>query len=256
MDQRIIELINADIDRELDASGRTELEQILESSSEARQARSELLQLTNLLDNSPPVSVPNHLAGEISRQVRLPAQSGKWSLNGLFSSFQPVPVALSFAAGLLLMAGFNGTRQGDELQSPSVNDMVGTMIAGQSTDDMTRRGRMALNSGGLTGTITLHESGNMYVLNFELDSDEPVEVAIGLEGAGLSFGGVARSNKPGELPEDNLLVSGGTLRVINQGKQSMTVFLQPLADTEVKGSDLQIDILPGPGLGEPDRLQG
>mgnify|MGYP003573061208 CR=1 FL=1 len=249
MDQRIIELINADIDRELDASGRRELEAILESSDEARRARSELLQLTNLLDNSPPVRVPNNLAGDIVRQVRLPASGGRFSLKGLFSSFQPVPVAVSFAAGIVMALGVLGLRQPGDVQNPDVNDMVGTMVAGQTSSDMRRRGRMSLNSGGLTGTITLHESGSLYVLNFELDSDEPVEVAIGLERAGLSFGGVARSGGASVKPEDNFVVSGGTLRVINQGKQSMTVFLQPLANTIVKGSDLQIDILPGPGLG-------
>lgn len=253
MDQRIIELINADIDRELDAAGRRELEAILESSEEARQVRADLLRLTNLLDNSPSVSVPQDLAAHISRQVSLPAASGGISWQRLLSSFQPVPVAISFTAGLLLAVGLLGSGSGGQVRSPDVNEMVGTMVAGKSTHDMTRRGRMALNSNGLKGTITLHESGEMYVLNFDLDSEEPVEVAIGLERAGLSFGGMARS---GGIPKENFLVSGGTLRVVNQGKQSMTVFLQPLADTEVRGSDLQIDILPGPSLGEPDRLQG
>jgi hypothetical protein len=253
MDQRIIELINADIDRELDAAGRRELDAILQSSAEARQARAELLRLTNLLDNSPSVSVPQDLAARISRQVNLPSGSGGFSWRRLLSSFQPVPVAISFTAGLLLAVGYMGSGPGGNTQSPDVNEMVGTMVAGKSSHDMTRRGRMALNSHGLKGTITLHESGELYVLNFDLDSDEPVEVAIGLEGAGLSFGGVAKS---GGIPDENLLVSGGTLRVVNQGKQSMTVFLQPLADTEVRGSNLQIDILPGPSLGEPEGLQG
>ena len=51
--ERTLHLINADIDGELTADERADLDVILESSSEARAMRAELLRLSNLLDGQP-----------------------------------------------------------------------------------------------------------------------------------------------------------------------------------------------------------
>ena len=48
LEERTINLINADIDGELDADERDDLEAILESSADARAMRAELLKLSNI----------------------------------------------------------------------------------------------------------------------------------------------------------------------------------------------------------------
>ena len=53
LEQRVIELINADIDGELGQAEKEELEAILESSAEARVMKVELLKLANLLESTP-----------------------------------------------------------------------------------------------------------------------------------------------------------------------------------------------------------
>ena len=106
LEERIIQMINADLDGELGQAEKEELDAILESSAEARSMRVEMLKLTNLLDSVPEVAPPPGLSEQILNKLTPPPRKPTFSLAGLFPSFQPVTAGLAFAAGLLLTVGF------------------------------------------------------------------------------------------------------------------------------------------------------
>mgnify|MGYP003571990654 CR=1 FL=1 len=83
LEERIIQMINADLDGELGQAEKEELDAILESSAEARSMRVEMLKLTNLLDSVPEVAPPPGLSEQILNKLTPPPRKPTFSLAGL-----------------------------------------------------------------------------------------------------------------------------------------------------------------------------
>jgi hypothetical protein len=223
--ERSMELINADIDGELSQAEQSELEAVLESSSEARAMNAELLKLNNLMSSLPDEQPPQDLNSQILQNIKLPSQRSPFSLAGLLSSFQPATAGLAFAAGLLLTVGFYELSS-DRLGPGDSASMVGTMVAGQGGGPEFMKNDMKLKGDGFSGTISLRESAGLYVLNFDLDSENRTEVEVGLDGTGFAFGGFAEVQGDANKVFESVTMSGGALRVVNQGHQQFAVFLR------------------------------
>lgn len=225
LEERTLNLINADIDRELTVAEQDELDVILESSAEARAMRAELLKLSNLLDNAPLQTPPDGLTSRILNQLSPPHSAIKLSLGNFFRSFQPLTAGLAFAAGLLFTVGFyEMSQQG----APSTNaaSMVGTMVVGQDTGLNLLANNLHFSGEDFSGTVSLSENSGLYVLNFDLDSRDRQEIKVGLDNTGLSFGGFAETPGTSKNVMDTVAISGGTLRVVSQGRQQFAVFLR------------------------------
>jgi len=106
LEERTLNLINADIDRELTPAEQQELDSILETSAEARAMRAELLKLSNLLNSVPDQAPPIGLSSKVLDQLVPRPSFPRLSLSSLFGTFQPVTAGLAFASGLLLTVGF------------------------------------------------------------------------------------------------------------------------------------------------------
>ena len=223
--ERTLHLINADIDGELTADERADLDVILESSSEARAMRAELLRLSNLLDGQPEQLPPVDLAQQILNKLAPPPRTSNFSLSGLFASFQPATAGLAFAAGLLMTVGFYELSPGGQSSSETAS-MVGTMVAGQPGSPDFLKNDVLLKGDGFSGTVSLRSNDGVYILNFDLDSEEMTEIEVGLDRTGLSFGGFAETRSDADKVFETVTMSGGTLRVVNQGRQQFAVFLR------------------------------
>jgi hypothetical protein len=226
LDERTIHLINADIDGELDADESRELEAILESLAEARAMRAELLRLSNLLDSVPEQSPPPGLSQQVLNQITPPPGGvAGFSLSGFFASFQPATAGLAFAAGLLLTVGFYELSPNRQ-SSGDTSSMVGTMVASQPKSRQISKNDIFFKGDGFSGTLSLRKNEGVYVLNFDLDSRDRMEIEVGLERTGLSFGGFAESQGEEDKAVESVAISGGTLRAVNQGRQQFAVFLR------------------------------
>ena len=95
LDQRIIELINADIDGELGTEDQGELKAVLISSPEAAEYRVELLELNNAFRNMKELDPPPALARNILDQVKLPARQTLFNLPGFLTGLNPVAGGLA-----------------------------------------------------------------------------------------------------------------------------------------------------------------
>jgi len=225
LEQRTIHLINADIDGELGADERAELEAVLESSADARAMRAELLRLSNLLDSLPAQIPPPGLAQPVLNQIApSPGGAAGISLSGFFASFQPATVGLAFAAGLLLTVGFYELSPNHQ-SSGDTASMVGTMVASQPGNAEILENDLFIKGDGFSGTLSLRENEGIYVLNFDLESANKTEIEVGLAGTGLSFGGFAETQGDDEKVFDSVVISKGILHVVNQGRQQFAVFL-------------------------------
>ena len=243
LEQRTLELINAEIDGELLPEERSELDAILASSGDARTMKAELQKLANVMDSMPQLAPPEDLAERILKEVRLPAGRPTFSWAGLFSSLQPAPVGLAFAAGLLVTVGVYEMSPGHRSDVDPAS-IVGTMVLDPGAQLAGQADSLVISVPGVTGTVSLGAAGNLQVLSFDLESTDDAEIAISLSEAGLSFGGIARVAASGATADGSYEVSGGTLRVVNQGRQAFSVFLLE-AGTAGGGKEISIGISTG-----------
>jgi hypothetical protein len=225
LEERTLHLINADIDGELTPDEREDLDVILESSSDARAMRAELLRLSNLLNNQPEQLPPPDLSKQILNKLAPPPRASNFSLSSLFASFQPATAGLAFAAGLLLTVGVYELSPSDQSSSGTAS-MVGTMVASQPGSQDLLKNDVLLKGDGFSGTVSLRNNDGVYILNFDLDSRDLTEIEVGLDRTGLSFGGFAETRSDADKVFETVTMSGGTLRVVNQGRQQFAVFLR------------------------------
>jgi hypothetical protein len=244
LEQRALYLINAELDGELEPGEQAELETILESSAEARTMRAELQKLVSVLDGAPQQTPPADLADRIIAQIRLPARRPAFSVASLFSSFQPAQAGLAFAAGLLLTVGFY-EMTAEHRAAGDVSDMVGTMLADPQGRTAALKDSLSIAEPGISGTVSLSGSGGILVLNFELDSADETEIMVSLDESGVGFGGIARSITDSTAGGESYEVSGGTLRVVNQGQGSFSVYLLEKAGLKASGRSISIGISMG-----------
>ena len=78
IDPKYFELIQADIDGEIDDSGKAELENFLAESEEGRAVYEELETLCHSLDNMPEVEPPQHLRHVLLNQAPVKAAPQPW----------------------------------------------------------------------------------------------------------------------------------------------------------------------------------
>jgi hypothetical protein len=225
LEERTLHLINADIDGELTPDEREDLDVILESSSDARAMKAELLRLSNLLDNQPEQLPPSDLSKQILNKLAPPPRASNFSLSSLFASFQPATAGLAFAAGLLMTVGFYELSPNGQSLSETAS-MVGTMVASQSGSQDLLKNDVLLKGDGFSGTVSLRSNDGVYILNFDLDSRDLTEIEVGLDRTGLSFGGFAETHSDADKVFETVTMSGGTLHVVNQGRQQFAVFLR------------------------------
>ena len=235
LNEHTIYLINTGIDGELSPAEKKELDALLDSSAEARAMKAEFQRLTNLLDSQPDLRPPEGLRKTIVDQVVLPSGNSTSVVQRWFSSFQPATAGLAFAAGLLMTVAFYeiSPQQGS---NPETANMVGTMIANPQGIPATAGDSLLLEAAGLSGSVTLRNESDFYVLNFDLNSQEPFEIEVAFAEAGLDFGGLAHTVGGGEPTDKSFDISGGALRVVNQGSHQFVLFLQR---SDGPGSGLQ-----------------
>jgi hypothetical protein len=136
-----------------------------------------------------------------------------------------VTAGLAFAAGLLLTAGFYEMSP-HGIASSDTSSMVGTMVAGQNSGMNLLENSLYFTGDDFSGSVALSENNGLYILNFDLESTNRQEIKVGLELTGLSFGGFAETPGISDTVMDSVIISGGTLRVVSQGRQQFAVFLR------------------------------
>lgn len=242
LSERVLHLINAEIDGELATGEHEELDAALGSSGEARAMKAELQKLANLLDATPAEDPPPDLAGHILNY--LPPGKERYSpLADLFTPFRPVPVGLAFAAGLLLTISAYHTGSTTVSMTDSEN-MTGTMLA-RPEERGVLLDSIEVTDTEITGVVSLREREGVLVLEFDLEPGAPAEIEIRLDEAGLGFGGIALVSPGHGDMNGSYEVSEGTLRIVNQGRHAFSVLLPAMARREAGGRKIRIELSTG-----------
>lgn len=222
INERTTELIQADVDGELGSENRAELEAALAASEEARKLRDDLGRVAHLMSTAPAPDLPWGFHRRLLDAIMLP----KRPRLSLFASIWtgPASYGLAVAAGVLIAVGISRfAPQGQE----NMEDLVGTMVV--QGDDLpgAPSSVLQIDVPAVSGRVQLKQMDQAWVLEFDLESREAVELDVELGEGGLTFGGFATQDSAVE----NFAVSGGNVRLMNQGNHGFVLFLR-------EGSDL------------------
>lgn len=241
LDPGIIELINAGIDGELGPEEQRKLGAVLDSMPEAAALRLELLKLNNAFGTLPELEPPPGLAHDILDQVQLPAGQKIFKFRGFPGGLNPVAGGLAFAAGLLLAVGFYEAGLRKLPQQDTIN-MVGTMVASDRIKTTGQGDRLQLDMDGLSGVISLNVIESGQALEFDLNSDELMDIELNIGNAGLMVQGFARGDRGNGSFIETLELSGGTMRVAIQGRLHFVLFMKQTPGSDHHGTEISIGI--------------
>jgi hypothetical protein len=245
LDTRALELINAEIDGELGADEHAELHALLVSSAEARAMQADLQRLSNLIESvpeqAPPAGLSDRILAQISQCERGPSRP-TFSLAGLLSSLQPVPIGAAFAAGLLLTVGVYEMSPGQRADN-NVDGMVGTMMLGSQDALSGQQSRLAIAGPGVLGAVSVSDTGDILVLSFDIAAERETEIVIAMAEAGLDFGGIAHRSVDDAANGGSYEVSGGNLRVVSETSHPFNVYLRRVENGKTHPQGIGIEVI-------------
>lgn len=224
IEQRTLELIHAELDGELDAAERLELQQRIDADPEAGAMQAQLAKMAHALGRLPPVAPPAGLQQQILQATRPSAKV----LPFRERRQQFVRYAMALAAGMIIATVGIGFSGGSHLALDS-DQLVGT-IGGRSDAPAAPTSQVALQAPGLTGSVGLAQVDGRWQLVFDLSSDQPVTVTAAYADAAFRLGGYTQQDPGVGL----FSATPGRVDFVNQGTQHLALFLQPGAGGPVR----------------------
>ena len=243
IEQRTLDLINAEIDGELHVGDLTELQARLDADPEARAMREQLARIAGSLGRMATVAPPADLQEQILRVTHPVARV----LPFRDRRTQFVRYTMALAAGIALVAvgiQFSGS-SGPALDA---GQLVGT-IGGQSGTAETADATVVLQAPDLKGSVGLSPGDGRWQLVFDMASTQPVNVTATYADAAFRLKGYA----PDEPGAGAVTAAPGLIEFVNQGTQRRVLFLEPGAGGPVRisfegqGKLLQEAVLDVPG---------
>lgn len=240
IEQKFTDLINADLDGEISASDRTELQAFLSETAEGRTLHDELTSLCGTLDAVEQEDPPPALRHIIMNSVP-PARPGEESegfLQVLFAT-PALKYAATFAVGVFLTLSMVNSDQISNQTFDNVSGLVGT-VADPVT--ATVASSVTLSEIDIAGTVSLRSAGSLLILDFDLVSSDHIDVEAEYTDRTIWFNGFAQLASEGttvsaEAGRVRLGMEEGKRRYAvylhNEGGRDTTVSLRFLANGEV-----------------------
>lgn len=220
IDQKHLDLINADIDGEIGDSDRAELLAFLAQSAEGRALHEELASLCSTLDGVDSIEAPTHLRHVIMNSLK-PAGT-KPESPSLLQKIFAIPAlthAVTFAAGVFLTLSLLSSGQISTGAFDDVTGLVGTIA---DPIDAEVLGAVAFNKPEVAGKVALRRSGAMLILDMDLVAMRPIEVEADYTDRTIWFNGFAQLESSGT----KISAETGRIRLGMDGKRRFAVYLQ------------------------------
>lgn len=226
IDERTLELIHAELDDELDQAGRAELRERLQASPEAAELRADLMRMADALDRVPVLAPPPALHSQLLRPIR--GDSAK-VIPFPSRQAQIIRYSLAFAAGMLLaMLGLSVLEHPRAGFDPG--QLVGTMGRDLSNPPGPVLASIRLDSAAVNGSVSLRPAEGQWLVLFDLDTPQPVQVSAAYDAAAFRLNGYAQ----GDAGVASFSAQPGRVGFVNAGAQRLALFLQPTAGGPIR----------------------
>lgn len=222
IDQRIIDLLNRNIDGELGATEQRELEELLAGSDLVRNLHDELKTVTRAIEEAPDLEPPAYLQNAIERQIRLPVTNtipsskrkgfGSWLATRWLRTGFAVTLGAVITVGVYQMGSDHITQQDAE-------NMVGTMVQSRGEDQSVLLGSVNLDDDRLSGLVELRRLNDRLTLDVQLQSQLPAEFIVRFGDRGLEFESIG----PKQDQQDVVSVTDNSVSITSSGAQNYTL---------------------------------
>lgn len=226
IEQKYIDLINAEIDDEISAADRASLEAYLAENAAARTLRDQLAGLSDDLATMEALTPPGDLRHPAMRRFRTgsdkSAASGK--LSDMLAGVLGLPLvrySMSFAAGVVLTVALISSDQASRQAFTDVTNLVGTMSNTEVPGVLASEDSMTLTLNELAGSVSLNSAGPLMVLDFDLTSENPVEIVATFNDRDIWFNGFAQLESQGT----SVAAGTGSVTVRMEGQRRYAVYL-------------------------------
>lgn len=219
IEQKYIDLINADIDGEISAADKLDLNAFLAENDEARTLHAELAALCDsieMVESEPP---PPHIRHVIMNSVK-PAP-GKPASRSFFQELLATPAlkySATFAAGVILTLSAVSSDQFSHKAFDDVTGLVGTIA------EPTKNGRLnsiAVDNTKIVGNVSMRSSGSMLILDFNLVANGPIEIEANYSDRKIWFNGFGQLESSGT----SISAKAGSISLGMEGKRRYAVYL-------------------------------
>ncbi len=235
LNERITDLIQADVDGELADHDRAELSRELLQSQEARKFRDDMIRINGLMASIPSLNPPAGLQHKIINAIKLPKRgpfSARTSGWPKFASY-----GLALAAGVVMGIGL---AQVNPRETQDLSAVVGTMMSQPESQQGSAGKTLAVSLDYVQGNIKRSYLGQTVALEFDLKSVEPVEITVDLSGTGMSFGGFADQDLASAV--EKFEVSDGKVHLLSRGNQQYVLFLRNEPEGSTRSQDIGISL--------------
>lgn len=200
MQERLIELINNEIDGLNSASEHQELMQHIGADERAAKLYHDLLQTATALKGVEQLPAPSYLKTRVMNSIyatRTPAvQPGTWwsSWTAMFRRKPAARYAVVFASGLcvglLFLVLATPWQQGGE---PDASAVSGSMALFSNLHHLPVLDSARFEGEGVDGVFTLYKSGSGIYVEIEVHSSEVLRIELNSDPAALRFDGIRRT---------------------------------------------------------------
>ena len=220
IDRKYFELIQAEIDGEIDAAGKKELEAFLAESEEGRVVYSELEALCKSLDGLEELDAPPHLRHVVMNMAPITSapRSERTFIQRVFGGSTLGYVGM-FAAGVALTLALVDSSQVNRGAFDDVTGLVGTIA--ENEFEAPEHSAVSIDKSEVAGTVTLRSTGELLIVDFDLSTKQPVEILAGYSDRSIWFNGFAQLESSGT----SVAAQTGSVTLQMDGKRRYAVFL-------------------------------
>jgi hypothetical protein len=209
IEEKYLELIQADVDGELPEQHRAELSRFLLASPEARAVRDELRLVCGALDQLAAAEPPPGLTDSILAAIPLPAPGMAVApVRAGGTRFPLLRLAAAFAGGLFVSA--IAFQLGDDRQAGlDLSQIAGTMASLDPAARSEPVDTIQVSLDQASGTVTLFRSATMRVVEIDLAVQQPLEVVVAHDGQEARFSGPGHAGASGNQRYALVLAGAG-----------------------------------------------
>ena len=253
IEREYIDLMYAEIDGESSVDGQQKLDAYLAENADARDLRDDLAGLCGQLNTVEQLAPPTNLRHSVMDKIqprKAPESDEKPALRDIFATLFGVATiryAAAFAAGAVLTYTVISSDQISNQYFDDVTSLVGTMTQPEPLSDLTAEDGLRLTLNEVAGTVTLNRSGPILMIEFDLSSQDPVEIVAGFADPDIWFNGFAQLESSGtQISAETGQV---TLRMEGQGRYAVYLY-----NTSPNGANVELQFYSAGILIHEDKL--
>lgn len=219
IEQKYTDLINADIDGEISASEKAELQAFLDESAEGQALHDDLSSVCATLDAVESEQPSPHVRHVIMNSVK-PTREPKKSpgfLEILFAT-PAIKYAVTFAAGVFVTLSIVDSDQISDHAFDDVTGLVGTVA---DPVNAALASSISVTEPDLAGTVSLRSAESMLILDFDLVAKSHIDIEADYTDPSIWFNGFAQLESEGTT----ISAETGRIRLGMNGKRRYAVYL-------------------------------